>query len=181
MIEELYLYNDTDTSNRVGVFAYDDTIIHPKTKLWPLGNMTESEAKDAIKTFNYSNDQDNPYLDNALRFVLANLDDDRSKNKDRECSEKILMLVVTDFVEKWSNGQRELARLKTMGVKTFFVVVGAAADNDVLKGEEKWIVSSFDNSMDIQTNVSHFLRNILEEGIYSAWSLLFNFSSVFTT
>lgn len=143
--------------------------------------MTESEAKDAIKTFNYSNDQDNPYLDNALRFVLANLDDDRSKNKDRECSEKILMLVVTDFVEKWSNGQRDLARLKTIGVKTFFVVVGAAADNDVLKGEEKWIVSSFDNSMDIQTNVSHFLRNILEEGIYSAWSLLFNFSSVFTT
>lgn len=168
LIEGLYLYNDTDTSYRVGVFAYDDTIIKPKNKLWPLGNMTEFEAKEALKPFNYSFDQNNPYLDHALRFVLASLDDDRSNNKDRECSEKILVLVVTDIVEKWSNGKRDLARLKTMGVKTLFVVVGKAADSELLKGEEILIVSSFNNSMDIQTNAAHFLRNILEEGIYSA-------------
>lgn len=168
LIEGLYLYNDTDTSYRVGVFAYDDTIIKPKNKLWPVGNMTEFEAKEALKPFNYSIDQNNPYLDHALRFVLASLDDDRSNNKDRECSEKILVLVVTDIVEKWSNGKRDLARLKTMGVKTLFVVVGKAADSELLKGEEILIVSSFNNSMDIQTNASHFLRNILEEGIYSA-------------
>lgn len=174
LIEELYSYNDTETSNRVGVFAYDDTIrIHPKTELWPLGNMTEIEAKNAIKTLNYSNGTDNPYLDHALRFVFASLDDDRYKNKDRECSEKILMLVVTDFVEKWSNGQRDLARLKTMGVKVLFVVVGKEAESEIIKLEEKLIVSSFDNFMDIQTNASQFLRNILEEGIYSAWPLLF--------
>lgn len=164
LIEGLYLFNDTDTSYRVGVFAYDDTIIKPKNKLWPLGNMTEFEAKEALKPFNYSIDQNNPYLDHALRFVLASLDDDRSNNKDRECSEKILVLVVTDIVEKWSNGKRDLARLKTMGVKTLFVVVGKAADSELLKGEEILIVSSFNNSMDIQTNASHFLRNILEEG-----------------
>lgn len=52
LIEGLYLYNDTDTSYRVGVFAYDDTIIKPKNKLWPLGNMTEFEAKEALKPFN---------------------------------------------------------------------------------------------------------------------------------
>lgn len=100
--------------------------LHPK-RFREIQNYAVSQMAPLSFSFNYSIDQNNPYLDHALRFVLASLDDDRSNNKDRECSEKILVLVVTDIVEKWSNGKRDLARLKTMGVKTLFVVVGKAA------------------------------------------------------
>lgn len=81
--------------------------------------------------------------------MLVSLDDDRFNNKDRECSEKILVLVVIDIVEKWSNGKRDLVRLKIMGVKILFVVVGKVVDSELLKGEEKFIVLFFNNFMDI--------------------------------
>lgn len=67
----------------------------------------------------------------------------------RECSEKILVLVVIDIVEKWSNGKRDLVRLKIMGVKILFVVVGKVVDSELLKGEEILIVLFFNNFMDI--------------------------------
>lgn len=81
--------------------------------------------------------------------MLVSLDDDRFNNKDRECSEKILVLVVIDIVEKWSNGKRDLVRLKIMGVKILFVVVGKVVDSELLKGEEILIVLFFNNFMDI--------------------------------
>lgn len=81
--------------------------------------------------------------------MLVSLDDDRFNNKDRECSEKILVLVVIDIVEKWSNGKRDLVRLKVMGVKILFVVVGKVVDSELLKGEEILIVLFFNNFMDI--------------------------------
>lgn len=81
--------------------------------------------------------------------MLVSLDDDRFNNKDRECSEKILVLVVIDIVEKWSNGKRDLVRLKIMGVKILFVVVGKVVDSGLLKGEEILIVLFFNNFMDI--------------------------------
>lgn len=81
--------------------------------------------------------------------MLVSLDDDRFNNKDRECSEKILVLVVIDIVEKWSSGKRDLVRLKIMGVKILFVVVGKVVDSELLKGEEILIVLFFNNFMDI--------------------------------
>lgn len=81
--------------------------------------------------------------------MLVSLDDDRFNNKDRECSEKILVLVVIDIVEKWSNGKRDLVRLKIMGVKILFVVVGKVVDSELLKGEEILIILFFNNFMDI--------------------------------
>lgn len=81
--------------------------------------------------------------------MLVSLDDDRFNNKDRECSEKILVLVVIDIVEKWSNGKRDLVRLKIMGVKILFVVVGKVVDSELLKGEEILIVLFLNNFMDI--------------------------------
>lgn len=81
--------------------------------------------------------------------MLVSLDDDRFNNKDRECSEKILVLVVIDIVEKWSNGKRDLVRLKIMGVKILFVVVGKVVNSELLKGEEILIVLFFNNFMDI--------------------------------
>lgn len=181
MTEELYSFNGTATSIRVGVFAYDDTIrIHPKTELWSKGNMTEQEVEDAIKTVNYSNNNDYPYFDHALRFVLATLDDDRSKNKERECSEKILILVVTELIEKWSDGQRDLARLKKMGVKVLLVVVRKAAESDVIELEDKLVFSSFDElvSTDIKTNASEFIRNIVEDGKGSCCDSSFSVSQL---
>lgn len=80
--------------------------------------------------------------------MLVSLDDDRFNNKDRECSEKILVLVVIDIVEKWSNGKRDLVRLKIMGVKILFVVVGKVVDSELLKGEEILIVLFFNNFME---------------------------------
>lgn len=164
LTEEIYIYNETDI--RVGVFAYDDTIkLYPQTMLWPKQTTLKTKVIEAIDTLNYTNENDNPYLDHALRFALASFDDDIAENKARECSEKVLMMVVTDEVQKWSNGRKGLARLQEIGVKLFFVLVGNKL-LEMIEPGENLIVPTFDelNSINNLGNTTYFLRTMLAEG-----------------
>ncbi|XP_062569019.1 uncharacterized protein LOC134231114 [Saccostrea cucullata] len=171
------IYNHSETSIRVGVFAYDDTIkLYPQKRIWSDQNSTKIDVIDNIGSLNYTSGNDKPYLDHALRFVLAIFDDDRAENRERECSEKILIMVVTDQVKKWTDGSKELARLKEMGIKSFFIVVGKNGKSvNVIKTEEYSFVTSFKElgSSEILKNSSNFLERTLIKGIGSCCSSTF--------
>jgi hypothetical protein len=161
LTEDIYSYNET--SIRVGVFAYDDTI-HLQSKLWSNMKTSEVAAMNAIDSLNYTNGNDVPYVDHALRFVLASFDDDIARNKARECSEKVLMMVITEHGKKWSEGRREVARLREIGIKLVFVHVG---DKTIKFEFGKNLSVPTYNELNSQNNVgnaSYFLRTIFTEG-----------------
>ncbi|XP_061197143.1 uncharacterized protein LOC133205361 [Saccostrea echinata] len=168
------IYDQKDVSIRVGVFAYDDTIrLYPKTRIWSDQNSTKTEVIENIESLNYTNGNDNPYLDHALRFVLAIFDDDRAENRERECSEKVLVMVVTDQIKKWSDGSKELVRLKEMGVKPFFIAVGnKGREINLIKTEKYSFFTSFKelNSPNNSKNSSDFIERTLTERIGSCCS-----------
>ena len=151
-------------SIRIGVFGYADTIqLTSQNTLWSERNMSEFEANDVIDKLEQANRRNIAYLDHALRFALASFDDDRTKNRERECSEKLLMLVVTKYKDKWSSVRTDLQRLQTIGVKTIFMEIGTESPKIDLKSEETLRVSTFKELPSFR-NVSDLLQNMAIEG-----------------
>ena len=151
-------------SIRIGVFGYADTIqLTSQNTLWPERNMSEFEANDVIDKLEQANRRNIAYLDHALRFALASFDDDRTKNRERECSEKLLMLVVTKYKDKWSSVRSDLQRLQTIGVKKIFMEIGTESPKIDLKSEETLHVSTFKELSSFR-NGSDLLQNMAIEG-----------------
>lgn len=151
-------------SIRIGVFGYADTIqLTSQNTLWPERNMSEFEANDVIDKLEKANRSNIAYLDHALRFALASFDDDRTKNRERECSEKLLMLVVTKYKDKWSSVRSDLQRLQTIGVKKIFMEIGTESPKIDLKSEETLHVSTFKELSSFR-NGSDLLQNMAIEG-----------------
>ena len=154
-------------SIRIGVFGYADTIqLTSQNTLWSERNMSEFEANAVIDKLKKANRSNIAYLDHALRFALASFDDDnRTKNRERECSEKLLMLVVTEYKDKWSSVRRDLQSLQTIGVKTIFMEIGTESPKIDLKSEETLHVSTFKELSSFR-NGSDLLQNMAIEGKY---------------
>ena len=151
-------------SIRIGVFGYANTIqLTSQNTLWPERNMSEFEANDVIDKLEKANRSNIAYLDHALRFALASFDDDRTKNRERECSEKLLMLVVTKYKDKWSSVRSDLQRLQTIGVKKIFMEIGTESPKIDLKSEETLHVSTFKELSSFR-NGSDLLQNMAIEG-----------------
>ena len=151
-------------SIRIGVFGYADTIqLTSQDTLWRERNMSEFEANDVIDKLEKANRSNIAYLDHALRFALASFDDDRTKNRERECSEKLLMLVVTKYKDKWSSVRSDLQRLQTIGVKKIFMEIGTESPKIDLKSEETLHVSTFKELSSFR-NGSDLLQNMAIEG-----------------
>ena len=151
-------------SIRIGVFGYANTIqLTSQNTLWSERNMSEFEANDVIDKLEKANRSNIAYLDHALRFALASFDDDRTKNRERECSEKLLMLVVTKYKDKWSSVRRDLQSLQTIGVKTIFMEIGTESPKIDLKSEETLHVSTFKELSSFR-NGSDLLQNMAIEG-----------------
>ena len=154
-------------SIRIGVFGYADTIqLTSQNTLWSERNMSEFEANDVIDKLEKANRSNIAYLDHALRFALASFDDDRTKNRERECSEKLLMLVVTKYKDKWSSVRSDLQRLQTIGVKKIFMEIGTESPKfDLFKAVETLHVSTFKELSSFR-NGSDLLQNMAIEGKY---------------